>query len=277
MTNSENPPIQRLVAIMARLRDPDGGCPWDREQTFASLVPHTLEEAYEVAEAVELGDLPALRDELGDLLFQVIFYARLGQEQGDFDLDQVATAICDKLVRRHPHVFGDETVGDAADQTRAWERHKAAERRADNRHGTLDGVSTALPALSRAAKLSRRAARVGFDWPDVTGVLAKVDEELQELRDELPTDTNARPKSDPDSDPGRIEHELGDLLLACGNLARKLEIDPERALRRANRRFESRFRHLEAALAEDGRTPSEADSDELERLWQAAKRFADEG
>ena len=268
MTNSENPPIQRLVAIMARLRDPDGGCPWDREQTFASLVPHTLEEAYEVAEAVELGDLPALRDELGDLLFQVVFYARLGQEQGDFDLDQVATAICDKLVRRHPHVFGDETVGDAADQTRAWERHKAAERRADHRHGTLDGVSTALPALSRAAKLARRAARVGFDWPDVTGVLTKVDEELQELRDELPTD--ARPKSDPD--PDRIEHELGDLLLACGNLARKLEVDPERALRRANRRFESRFRHLEAALAEDGRTPSEADSDELERLWQAAKR-----
>lgn len=260
------PELARLVAIMARLRDPAGGCPWDLEQTFASLVRHTIEEAYEVAEAAEAADAEALCDELGDLLFQTVFYSRIAEEQGLFDLDTVAAGICDKLVRRHPHVFADQPVADVAEQNRAWERHKAAERRAraaDGRPpGTLDGVSTRLPALTRSVKLSRRAASVGFDWTDHRGVLAKVDEELAELRDEL------------DRDPQRpaVAHELGDLLFSCANLARKLELDPETLLRDANRRFESRFGFIEDRLRQQGHRVDEVQADLLEQLWQQAKR-----
>jgi ATP diphosphatase len=246
---------------MARLRDPQSGCPWDLDQDFTSLVPHTLEEAYEVAEAAETGDPDALCDELGDLLFQVVFYARIGEENGQFGFDQVADAISDKLIRRHPHVFGDDSVADIAEQTREWERHKAAERRSRNTHGTLAGVSTALPALTRAAKLSRRAARVGFDWPDYHGVLAKIDEELAELRHELENDGT----------PKRIHDELGDLLFSCVNLARKLKQDPETALRATNRRFETRFGYIEQALEQQGTAIADSDADTLERLWSEAK------
>jgi ATP diphosphatase len=250
---------------MARLRDPQSGCPWDLDQDFASLVPHTLEEAYEVAEAAESGDPDALCDELGDLLFQVVFYARIGEENGQFGFDQVADAISDKLIRRHPHVFGDQSVADIAEQTREWERLKAEERGSRNTHGALAGVSTALPALTRSAKLSRRAARVGFDWPDYHGVLAKIDEEIAELRHELDNGGTAE----------RIQDELGDLLFSCANLARKLKQDPETALRATNRRFEGRFRYIEQALEQQGTSVADSDADTLERLWSEAKQQGD--
>ena len=256
-------PLQRLREIMRRLRDPHNGCPWDRVQTFASLVPHTLEEAYEVASSVEQNHLGELRDELGDLLFQVVFYSQIAQEQGLFDLDDVAAAICDKLERRHPHVFGNAQVADADAQTVAWEQLKADERHGrDPDAGILDGIAAALPALTRAAKLQQRAARVGFDWPSVDGVLAKVDEELAEVCAELDAEV---PVSE------RLEHELGDLLLAVTNLARHLKVDPEAALRRANRRFETRFRHMEQALAAHGGDLSQLSPAELDALWREAK------
>lgn len=247
---------------MARLRDPASGCPWDLEQDFASLVPHTLEEAYEVAEAAEAGNPEALCDELGDLLFQVVFYARIGEEHGQFGFDQVADAISDKLIRRHPHVFADQSVADIAEQTREWERHKAKERRSRNKHGALDGISTALPALTRAAKLSRRAARVGFDWPDYHGILDKIDEELAELRHELDSGGTSE----------RIRDELGDLLFTCANLARKLKQDPETALRTTNRRFQTRFEYIERTLGQQGIALADTDMDTLEKLWQQAKK-----
>jgi MazG family protein len=253
--------IERLLEIMARLRDPAGGCPWDREQDFRSIAPHTLEEAYEVADAIERGDLEALRDELGDLLFQVAFHARMAEEQGAFGFDEVVGAICDKLVRRHPHVFGDAMVADAAEQTRAWERHKEAERRAKGgAQGALADVPLALPALARARKLGARAAQAGFDWPDAAGPRAKIDEELAEL--DRVTDG---------ADPARREAELGDLLFSVVNLARHLGVDPEAALRRASDRFGRRFEHLERALEARGRRPGEATAAELDRLWEAAK------
>lgn len=248
---------------MAALRDPVRGCPWDRQQTMTSLVPHTLEEAYEVAEAVEQGDLEAIRDELGDLLFQVVFYSRLAEERRAFDFGDVAEAVSDKLVRRHPHVFGEAVVASAADQARAWEDLKQRERnaRAGGRApGALDGVASSLPALSRAVKLQRRAARVGFDWRDPRQVLAKVEEELGELREVLD-----------DGNRERLEHELGDVLLAVTNLARHLHIDPETALRRANRRFEQRFRYMESRLISQGREMSECPPEALEALWEEAK------
>jgi ATP diphosphatase len=253
--------MERLLAIMARLRAPQGGCPWDLEQTERSLVPHTLEEAYEVAEAIEHGTPQDLRDELGDLLFQVVFYARLAEERGAFDFHAVAEAISDKLVRRHPHVFGDARVRDAEHQTAAWERHKAAERKAKAQHGALDGVSRALPALTRAQKLGRRAARVGFDWPDLEGVLAKLEEEIGEVRAELAA-----------GDTRRLADEVGDLLLTCANIARHVGVDAETALRGANHRFETRFRAMEARLAAEGRGVRETDAPALDRLWQAVKR-----
>lgn len=255
-------PIDRLLSIMDRLRDPDGGCPWDLEQNFASIAPHTIEEAYEVAEAIESGDRASLKDELGDLLFQVVFYARLGREEGCFDFDTIAEAISEKMLRRHPHVFGNADVKDAASQTAAWETTKAAERAAKDNPGALDGVSTALPALTRALKLQNRAARVGFDWPQAVQVLDKIEEEVGEVRAEI--DQNA-PRE-------RLEDEMGDLLFACVNLARKLKIDPETALRRGNAKFERRFRSIEADLAVTGRRPEQSSLDEMEALWIKAKQ-----
>jgi len=255
--------IQRLLAIMARLRDPARGCPWDREQDFASIAPYTIEEAYEVAEAIAENDMASLKDELGDLLFQVVFHARMAEERGAFAFAEIAEAIADKMLRRHPHVFGDAAIADAAAQTVAWEEHKAKERNARNAHrpqSALDGVGVALPALTRAEKIQKRAARVGFDWPAAAPILDKIEEEIGELRAELATGGQAR-----------IEDELGDLLFAVANLARHLEIDPETALRNATRKFERRFRRVEALLAERGRTPADSTLDEMEAQWRRAK------
>jgi ATP diphosphatase len=259
------PDLPRLLDIMARLRDPARGCPWDREQSFATIAPYTIEEAYEVADACERGDAAALKDELGDLLFQVVFHARMAEEAGLFAFNDVAKAIADKMLRRHPHVFGSAEIADAAAQSVAWEEHKAAERRAKAAHSgappsALDGVGEALPALTRALKLQRRAARVGFDWPDAPPILDKIEEEIGELRQAL-----ARGHA------GEIEDEIGDLLFAAVNLARRVETDPEQALRAACRKFERRFRRVEALLAEAGRSAEAASLDEMEALWQKAK------
>ena len=254
-------PIDRLLAIIARLRDPARGCPWDLQQDFRSIAPHTLEEAYEVADAIERSDLDALRDELGDLLFQVVFHAELARERGAFAFDDVVGAICDKLTRRHPHVFGDAVVADAGEQSRIWERLKSEERAAKGQgDGALADVPLALPALARARKLGRRAADAGFDWPDAAGPRAKIDEELAELD-----------RARAGDDAARLEAELGDLLFSVVNLARHLDLDPETALRRANDRFARRYRHLERALAAQGLQPDAADSGLLDRLWAAAK------
>lgn len=269
---SEN--FDRLVAIMARLRDPQGGCPWDVEQTFATIVPHTIEEAYEVADAVEQGDMGALRDELGDLLLQVVFHAQMASEAGHFDAEAVIGAIADKLVRRHPHVFGDATVKDAADQLRAWEDIKAAERAvAGNTSGAaaepvsaLDGVASGLPALTRALKLQKRAARVGFDWTEAVRILDKLREETLEMEAEIEALTTGGGSQT------RLKDELGDLLFVCVNLARRLEVDPESALRHANAKFERRFKTMEALLAAQGRKPEETPLDAMEALWVEAKK-----
>ena len=253
--------IACLLDVMARLRDPAAGCPWDKAQDFATIAPYTIEEAYEVADAIARNDTTALLDELGDLLFQVVYHARLGEEQGLFDFAQVARAIADKMVRRHPHVFGDGAAREAAAHSQAWEAHKAAERRARSEFGALAGVPVGLPALTRAEKLSRRAARVGFDWPDVAAVLDKLDEEVAELRAELPA-----------AHPARLADELGDMLFVMANLARKLGLDPETCLRGANDKFARRFGAVEETLAAQGRTPAEAKLAEMEAAWQAAKR-----
>jgi nucleoside triphosphate diphosphatase len=259
------PDLPRLLEVMARLRDPVRGCPWDREQSFRTIAPYTIEEAYEVAEACERGDAAALKDELGDLLFQVVFHARMAEEDGLFAFNDVACAITEKMLRRHPHVFGDAVVADAAAQTVAWEEHKAAERaKAAPAHGpagALDGVGIGFSALTRALKLQRRAARVGFDWPEVPPIFDKIDEEIGELRREIASDAA----------PARLEDEIGDLLFAVVNLARRLAIDPEQALRGTCRKFERRFRHMEAALAGEGSAPMERSLAELEALWQRAK------
>ena len=255
--------IDRLLEIMARLRDPEEGCPWDRQQTFATIVPHTLEEAYEVADAIEQEDWEHLPGELGDLLFQVVFYAQLGREAGRFDFNAIVTRICDKLVRRHPHVFGEESVAGAEEQSRAWEAYKAAERAAHSDSGeaasALDGVARALPAVQRAGKLQGRAVRAGFEWPRDEDLFAKVDEELGELRHE----------AQQGGSPEGIEHEVGDLLFAAVGLARRLGVDPETALRRSNDRFERRFRHMEGEA--DG-PMANTEPTELKRLWQRAKK-----
>jgi len=254
--------IDRLLEIMVRLRNPVSGCPWDLQQDFRSIAPHTLEEAYEVTDAIERGDLESLRDELGDLLFQVAFHAQLASERGAFGFDDVVAAICDKLTRRHPHVFGGVPVADAGEQSRVWERLKAEERKAQGQgSGVLAGIPVALPALSRARKLGRRAADAGFDWPDASGPRAKIDEELAELDGVIVEGRNA----------GRLEAELGDLLFSVVNLARHLDVDPETALRRANERFERRYAHLEQALAARGIDPGAAALELLDRLWIDAK------
>jgi MazG family protein len=266
-TDETLPPMQRLLAIMARLRDPDGGCPWDLEQTFATIAPHTIEEAYEVAEAIQNNDLEGLRDELGDLLFQVVFYAQMASESGDFTFEDVAEAICRKMISRHPHVFGGREIGSAEEQTVAWEEHKSRERasKAGNEGGKvslLEGVSVALPGLTRAAKLGKRAARGGFDWPDAKPVFAKIREELEELEEALSEDQGH----------DRLTEETGDLLFAVANLSRHLGVDSEGALRHANAKFERRFRHMEDALERQGAALSEKLLSELEDLWNLAKK-----
>jgi MazG family protein len=256
--------IEALLAIMARLRAP-GGCPWDRAQDFRSIAPYTVEEAYEVAEAAETGDMPALKDELGDLLLQVVFHAQMAEEAGAFGFDDVAHGTVDKLVRRHPHVFGAANAADPEAVTLAWEDHKAAERLAKAAPGripsALDGIDLGLPALTRAAKLQRRAARVGFDWRGAAEIYAKIDEEIIELKAEIVAKSSTE----------RIEDELGDLLFSVVNLARKLTLDPEQALRAATRKFERRFRAVEQGLAARGVEPAKAGIDAMEAEWQRVK------
>ncbi len=256
--------MNELLAVMARLRDPEQGCPWDLAQDYRSIVPHTLEEAYEVAETIEQGDLEHLPEELGDLLFQVVFYARLGEEEGRFDFAGVARGVAQKLRRRHPHVFGDARLEDETAGQVAWEQIKQAEREARGREDAslLSDVPHALPSLSRAMKLGRRAARGGFDWDDADGVFEKIYEEIDELRAEISEQGTHQ----------RRHEELGDLLLAISSLARHLELDAETALRDACRRFERRFREVEAGLARQGRQPSSALREQMEQLWRQASR-----
>ncbi|MDR6236289.1 nucleoside triphosphate pyrophosphohydrolase [Pseudomonas oryzihabitans] len=264
--------LDDLLHLMARLRDPQHGCPWDLQQDYASIVPHTLEEAYEVADAIAKRDFPQVRDELGDLLFQVVYYSQLGREDGHFDFAQVVDGITRKLVRRHPHVFPDGDLHgpldlprlDEATIKRRWEEIKAEERAekatAPEQLSLLDDVPAALPALSRAAKLQKRAANVGFDWADATPVVAKIQEELDEVREAMANGQAAQ-----------VAEEVGDLLFVMVNLARHLRVDAEDALRQANAKFERRFRYIEDALKAQGRTPQEASLEEMDALWDAAK------
>lgn len=249
--------IERLRKVMRLLRDPANGCPWDREQTFETIAPYTIEEAYEVAEAIDRQDTDDLKDELGDLLFQVVFHSQMAEEQGQFDLDDVIEAVCDKMERRHPHVFGDSKIDDAEAQTVAWEQHKAAER-GDDDPSALAGIAKGMPEWMRAMKLTKRAARVGFDWPDTGGVMDKLAEETLEMQHALQH-----------GDPRQIEHEIGDLMFTVINLARKAGVDPGSALRQCNNRFEQRFRAMESA---SDRPLKDRSLDDLETLWQAAKR-----
>ncbi|RLK50410.1 tetrapyrrole methylase family protein/MazG family protein/ATP diphosphatase [Alkalispirillum mobile] len=256
--------VHRLLGIMAALRDPDGGCPWDLAQTFATIAPYTLEEAYEVAEAIRRGDMADLQDELGDLLLQVVFHARMAEEEGFFTFDDVARSISDKLIRRHPHVFGEGDADDAESVRRSWEAIKAEERAAKGEaehESVLDGITSGLPGLVRARKLQSRAARVGFDWDDPAGPLEKVREEVEELAGEM---VEA-------AEPARLEDELGDLMFAVVNLARHLGVDPETAVQKAGDKFEGRFRHLEEALGAEHDDLSSLGLDRLEAGWQAAK------
>ncbi len=268
MPTAPNPPpagaeseLRRLLDIMAALRDPQRGCPWDKQQDFASIAPYTIEEAYEVADAIARRDLASLPDELGDLLFQVVYHARMAEEAGLFGFAEVARSIADKMVRRHPHVFADAAIRDAAMQTAAWEEQKKAERTVRDETGTLAGVPAGLPALSRAAKLTARAARVGFDWPDAEAVLAKLDEEAAELRAELPA-----------AERDRLADEVGDLLFVLANLARKLDLDPEACLRQANLKFSKRFNKMEESAVFAGKTLSEMSLEDMEAEWQKIKQ-----
>ncbi|MHA6267601.1 nucleoside triphosphate pyrophosphohydrolase [Aliiroseovarius sp. CAU 1755] len=253
--------MDRLREIMRRLRDPNGGCPWDIEQTFATIAPYTIEEAYEVADAIEREAWDELKGELGDLLFQSVFHAQMAEEAGLFSFDEIADTMSDKMVARHPHVFGSESRDKSADQqTRDWETIKAAERADKAQQGVLDGVAIGLPALLRAVKLQKRAARVGFDWPDIGPVLDKITEEARELaeaRDSLSQD--------------EVREELGDLLFVVANLARHLNVEPEEALRHTNAKFERRFQGIERRLAADGRAPDDATLEEMDALWDAEK------
>ena len=262
--------IDRLLAIMARLRDPATGCPWDREQTFATIAPYTIEEAYEVADAIDRGDLADLRDELGDLLLQVVFHARMAQEQGAFDFADVVAAISDKMLRRHPYVFAGAAVEDAAAQTRAWEAHKHAERAAagEDDASALAGIARGLPEWQRAVKLQHRAARVGFDWPGPVPVIAKLHEEIEEVRVEFGAVAGA---PDDAAAQDRLEDEIGDLLFVCANLARHAKVDPGTALRRANRKFERRFRAMEALALAEGVRLVDLPLEQQERYWLLAK------
>lgn len=255
-------PIDQLLDIMKKLRDPDGGCPWDLEQDFSTIAPHTIEEAYEVAEAIARGDMDELKDELGDLMFQVVFYAQMAKESGDFDFNDVIEAISEKMVRRHPHVFGSADIATAEAQTLAWEETKARERAAKTATSAkapsaLDGVAETLPALTRAVKLQKRAARVGFDWPSITPVFDKIEEELGELRTEI----------DDGGSKDRIAEEYGDLLFVLANLGRHLELDPETVLRDANRKFIRRFQKVEETIEYKGKKIVDSSLEEMDAIW----------
>jgi len=253
--------VDTLLEIMARLRDPQVGCPWDLEQDFRSIAPYTLEEAYEVVDAIEQDDSSALQDELGDLLFQVVFHAQMAQERGWFSFTDVVSGICEKMVRRHPHVFADEVIEDAVAQTHAWERHKERER--GTQESALDGVPLALPALTRAYKLQKRASRVGFDWPSIHGVSDKVEEELRELNEEINHHAGIDALSD----------EAGDLLFAAVNLIRHAGVEPELALRKGNSKFTRRFQQVETFVQEAGQKFSDTDLDTLDYYWEKAKEL----
>jgi ATP diphosphatase len=253
--------IDDLLQIMAQLRAPGTGCPWDLQQDFHSIVPYTLEEAYEVADAIEQGNPAALKEELGDLLFQVVYHAQMAQEAGWFDFNAVVEGICEKMVRRHPHVFADDDIETAEAQTAAWEVHKQRER--GQQDSALDGVPLALPALTRADKLQKRASRVGFDWPSIHGVSDKVEEELEELREEIKNNAGADALMD----------EAGDLLFAAVNLVRHAGIDPEAALRQGNRKFSRRFRMVERLSEAAGKTVAVTDLDTLDRYWDEVKEL----
>ncbi len=254
-----------LVALMARLRDPKTGCPWDAAQTFATIAPYTIEEAYEVADAIERNDMGELKGELGDLLFQSVFHARMAEEAGHFDIDDVVRSLVAKMVERHPHVFGSATIADADAQTGAWETMKAAERAKKAQGGTasaIDGVALGLPALMRAEKLAKRAARVGFDWPSPEPVFHKLQEEIRELEEAIAA---------PVRDPAHVVEELGDILFVVANLCRKLSVDPEEALRAANSKFGKRFRAMETLAHTRGQDFAALTLDEQEALWAAVK------
>jgi len=259
--------IADLIEIMRRLRAPVGGCPWDIEQTFESIAPYTIEEAYEVADAIARKDMVSLKDELGDLLFQSVYHARMAEEAGDFKFEDVVRAICEKMIRRHPHVFGDEVINSSGHQNSRWEEHKAKERAAKKGANTslpsaLDDIPASLPELKHAEKLQKRAGRVGFDWPEAGQVLDKIDEEVAEIKEAMAAGAG----------PAKLADEIGDLLFACVNLARKVNIDPGMALRGTNLKFERRFRRIEELLAVHGKTPAQASLDEMEALWVQAKR-----
>ena len=257
--------ISALLQIMDNLRNPEGGCPWDVEQDYKSIAPYTVEEAYEVADAIERGDLNDLKEELGDLLLQVVFHAQMASEEHSFTFADVVQSICDKMVRRHPHVFEQADGRDSEEQTVQWEEIKAAERAAkgDRKAGLLDDVPLGLPGMTRAVKLQKRAARVGFDWPTATDVLRKLTEEAGEL-------TEAVEQNDADA----IEDEFGDLLFVMTNLSRHLKVDPEAALRRTNEKFRTRFEYVEGRVAASGKAFEDFSLDELEDFWQAAKTAA---
>jgi len=279
MTLSAPKTIDDLLAVMAALRTPGSGCPWDLQQTFKTIVPYTIEEAYEVADAIDKQDRTALKDELGDLLLQVVYHARMAEEEGAFDFAAVTEAITAKMIRRHPHVFGSAAERSAGARPGFWERIKAEERKeeappspgqvAGSPRGILDDVPIALPGLTRALKLQHKAARVGFDWPSLVPVFAKLKEELGELEQAASLGTDANREGH--ADRSKVEEELGDLLFVIANVARHLGIDPEGALRTANQKFTRRFRRIEALLAADGRTPSQSTLAEMDRLWDQAK------
>jgi MazG family protein len=265
MSNAANKryALADLLAVMARLRDKDTGCPWDVEQSFASIAPYTIEEAYEVADAIARDDLEALKDELGDLLLQVVYHAQMASELDRFDFNDVVDAIARKMIRRHPHVFGDADR-DAFLTTNVWQRIKTEEKaeRGERAKSKLEGVPLALPALSRAVKLQKRAAEVGFDWPSLRPVMEKAEEEIAELKTAI---------ADAQSGTKRVAEEFGDLLFVMANIARHLKIDPEAALREANAKFVRRFESIEAALAKDGSKPEDATLEEMDQLWDEAK------
>ncbi|SCA55180.1 nucleoside triphosphate pyrophosphohydrolase [Candidatus Terasakiella magnetica] len=261
--------ISRLLVIMAKLRDPENGCPWDIEQTFATIAPHTIEEAYEVADAIEHADWPHLQEELGDLLLQVVFHAQMAKDENLFEFNDVAKSIADKMLSRHPHVFGDELIETADQQTVHWEKLKEQERKekaaqkGDSPPSALDGVSTGLPSMTRAMKLQKRAVRVGFDWPDVNGVLDKIREELAEVEEEV---------REVNLSQDRIKDEIGDLLFTVVNLARWADVDPDSALRSCNAKFERRFKAMETGVCSTGKEMPQATLEEMESFWQAAKK-----
>ncbi len=259
--------MNKLLDIMAALRNPESGCPWDIRQTFKTIIPYTLEEAYEVADAIENGDMNELKSELGDLLFQVVFYAQMAKEQGDFDFDDVVNAISEKLINRHPHVFSNVDCKDEQILNEAWEKSKASERdqqASENRALILDGVAKSLPALKRAQKLQKRAAREGFDWPTIEPVLEKIEEEIQELREAVQH-----------GDQAHIDEETGDVLFSCVNLARHLNVDAEESLRNCNQKFERRFGYIEKTLNQQKKSFKNCSLDELEMLWLEAKNKSD--